>query len=165
MLSGTTYLEINKANGTLTNDWAAVTGSLTYGGGLVVTNSGDSLTLGDIFPLFSASLFSGWFNTVTLPPLGPGLHWATNQLAIDGTLRVAAPTPPLILPVSLQGTNLLLSIASEFGVTYVLQSASDLDSPTAWVGISTNNGTGTLLNIPAPVDVTQPQQFFRLLAY
>ena len=132
---------------------------------IMVTNSGDALAIGDAFPLFSAASFGGWFNSVALPSLGPGLHWATNQLAIDGTLRVAAPTPPQILPVSLIGTNLQISFASEFGVTYVLQSADVLDIPSTWLNISTNNGTGGLLTFPVPVDNNRPQEFLRLLAY
>lgn len=164
-LAGVTLMEINKSGGALTNDWVASTGTLTCGGALVVTNTGSPLGAGDTFPLFSAGTFGGAFDTVTLPPLALGLHWATNQLLVNGTLSVVTPTPPQLLPVALSGTNLQISLQSELGVSYILEMATSLNAPMAWTPVSTNSGTGALLTIPAPFDAAQPQSFFRLVAY
>ncbi len=164
-LAGATLISVNKTNGAAANNWAAVNGILTYGGALIVTNTGGTLAAGDTFPVFSAASYSGGFSSLTLPPLVPGLHWATNQLAANGTLAVAAPAPPQILSVSLSSTNLQLSLQSESGVSYVLQKAGALEAPITWTAISTNNGTGSLLTIPVLLDTTQPQQFLRLVAY
>ena len=102
---------------------------------------------------------------MTLPPLAPGLQWATSQLLVNGTLSVVAAAPPQLIPVTLSGTNLLISLQSENGLSYVLETATNLNAPTAWTAFSTNNGTGALLTIPAPFDPAQPQSFFRVVAY
>jgi autotransporter-associated beta strand protein len=164
-LGGVTFMEINRTGGALINDWAASTGSLTYGGALIVTNTGSPLAVGDAFPLFSAASFGGAFSTVTLPPLGLGLQWATNQLLVNGTLSVIRPTGPQLLPVMLSGTNLQISLQSELGLSYILEMTTSLDAPMAWTPVSTNSGTGALLTIPAPFEAAQPQSFFRLKAY
>jgi fibronectin-binding autotransporter adhesin len=164
-LGGVTLMEINKTGGALTNDWAASTGAITYGGALVVTNTGSPLAAGDTFPLFSAASLDGAFNTLTLPPLAPGLQWATSQLLVNGTLSVIRFTGPQILPVVLSGTNLQISLQSELGVSYILEMTTSLDAQMAWTPVSTNSGTGALLSIPAPFEAAQPQSFFRLKAY
>jgi autotransporter-associated beta strand protein len=164
-LAGVTLLEINKSGSTLTNDWAASTGTLTYGGALVVTNTGSPLTLGDSFPLFSAATFGGAFSTMTLPPLAAGLAWSASQLPLSGTLSVVLSSPPQLVPVGLSGTNLLVSLQTELGSNYILQSATNLDTPMAWVPVSTNSGTGAVLTISAPFDSTQPQSYFRVVVY
>ncbi len=51
----TTVMEINKSS--LTNDQLLVSGSLNYGGTLVVTNLGGTLAGGDSFQLFHAGAF------------------------------------------------------------------------------------------------------------
>jgi autotransporter-associated beta strand protein len=163
-LAGTNRMEINNVSG-LTNDSISVTGTLTYGGALVVTNSGTALSSGDTFALYSASAFAGGFSTLTLPPLTAGLHWDLTQLSTNGTIRVAPPTPPLILPVSLVGTNLQISIPTELGVSYILQSAPALVQPISWAPVSTNSGTGNTLTQQVPVDPATPQQYFRFVAY
>ena len=164
-LGGVTFMEINKAGGALTNDWAASSGSLTYGGLLIVTNTGGSLVAGDTFQLFSAASFAGAFNTMTLPPLGPGLRWTTSPLAVNGTLSVVGATGPQLMPMGVSGTNLLISLQSELGASYVLESATSLDAPIPWTPVSTNGGTGAVLTIPAPFDAAQPRSFFRVVVY
>jgi len=164
-LAGTTALEIAKSGTTLTNDVVAVGGVLTYGGVLSVTHAGDALAAGDSFQLFSAADHAGTFAVTNLPALDTGLRWTTTQLATNGTIEVVSLTPPEILPLTMDGTNLLISIQSEAGVTYVLQSTEDLNPPVLWSGIATNLGTGALLTFSVPVDALMPQRFFRLEAY
>ncbi|HOC57265.1 MAG TPA: autotransporter-associated beta strand repeat-containing protein [Verrucomicrobiota bacterium] len=88
-LSGTVAMDINKSGATLTSDKVELTtGTLTYGGTLKVTASGDTLALGDTFNLFDASAFAGSF-TLDLPGLPTGLVWDTSTLLVDGTIVVA----------------------------------------------------------------------------
>lgn len=87
-LSGTVAMDINKSGATLTSDKVELTtGTLTYGGTLKVTASGDTLALGDTFNLFDASAFAGSF-TLDLPGLPTGLVWDTSTLLVDGTIAV-----------------------------------------------------------------------------
>lgn len=90
-LQGATLMEISKNGATLTNDQFLVTGTLTYGGTLTVTNLGPTaFVAGDTFPLFSATAYAGAFTMITLPPLAPPLFWK-NNLLVNGSLEVAAP--------------------------------------------------------------------------
>ncbi len=164
-LAGTTVLEIRKDGATLTGDSLAVGGALTFGGALVVTHTGWDLASGDAVPLFRAQSFSGSFANLTLPALLPGLTWNTATLAVDGTLRVAGVPLPQFLPPGAAGANLVLQFPSLPGVSYVLQQTSDLTPPAAWTSLSTNVGDGSLLTIPAPLDSTAAQRFFRFLSY
>ena len=88
-LQGSVLMEISKNGETLTNDQIqAITGTLTYGGTLVVTNLGPTtLATGDRFPLFSATNYAGSFSSISLPPLAAGLDW-TNKLLVDGSIEV-----------------------------------------------------------------------------
>ena len=72
----------------LTNDSAIISGALTNGGTLIITNIGaDALAAGDSFKLFNAASYSGAFASAVLPPLPAGLAWNTNSLNTNGTLR------------------------------------------------------------------------------
>jgi autotransporter-associated beta strand protein len=163
-LAGTLLIEINKTGPAITNDLVVVAGPLTLGGALVVSNTGSALADGDKFKLFDAPSFSGSFASHSLPPPGAGLVWNTTLLGVDGTLRVEAAPAPLLLPVSLNGGNLTVQFQSTTDVNYVLQAATNLVPPVAWASVLTNAGTGGLLTIPVPVDSSQPQRFYRLMA-
>ncbi|MGN6644477.1 MAG: hypothetical protein ACTHKU_15905, partial [Verrucomicrobiota bacterium] len=141
-----------------------VSGTLTLGGTLIVTNVGPALTAGASFNLFNAGSLSGSFASVSLPELGSDLRWNTNQLASDGILSIVAVTAPLIQP-SLSGTNLVLQFPTEPGVNYILESTIGLNAPVFWQPQQTNQGNGSILSIEIPIDAQQPQSFFRLLAY
>jgi autotransporter-associated beta strand protein len=165
MLAGNLVMETSKAGSTLTNDVLLVGGTLTLGGNLTVTHSGNAPAAGDTFPLFTAANLGGNFANENLPGLTAGLRWDSSSLATDGKLRVAAITPPTIQPVSFDGTNLLLQVSSETGVSYVLEATPSLDAPVFWTAIATNSGTGGLLTFPISVSAESPQQFFRMATY
>ena len=111
-----TLMEISRQSGVLSNDLVAVTGTLTLGGTLTVTNIGpDPLAAGDSFDLFNAGTFSGGFGSVTLPALGVGLKWYTNNLAVNGTISVSNITYTLTYAA---GANGSISGASPQTVNY-----------------------------------------------
>jgi beta-mannanase len=70
------------------------------------------------------------------------------------------PPPPTILLPSLNGTNLTFYINSQSGFDYVLEMTPQL-APASWAGIQTNAGGGTL-TFAIPVNLTNPQRFFRI---
>ncbi len=84
----TTVIEINKT--TLARDQLNALNTLTYGGTLVVTNLGGTLTNGDSFKIFNAGSYAGSFATSNLPPLAPDLLWNTATLNTSGTLGVVS---------------------------------------------------------------------------
>lgn len=107
-LLGTTELEINKTGLTLAADLVDVAQSLTLGGALNVTASGDALAMGDTFNLFDAGAFSGSFEAVNLPALTGGLNWDVTGLADTGVIAVV-PEPSALL-VMASGVGLLVGL-------------------------------------------------------
>lgn len=151
-LAGTTIVELDKANGT--NDMFVATAGLSYGGDLIVTNLGGTLAVGDVFKIFDSTLYSGTFNTLTLPSAIPaGAIWNLDNLAVDGTIRVTGPT----LNVVNNGTSLDFSWTG----TFKLQSQTNSLS----VGLSNNWSDypgGGSSPVTVPVDPAAPAVFFRL---
>ena len=101
-LAGQTSMEISKSGATLTSDLIRGVSTLTYGGTLTVTASGDALAAGDTFTLFTATSYAEAFTTYNLPALGAGLGWDTSRLAIDGSIRVSQ-VYPVTCQVELEG--------------------------------------------------------------
>jgi uncharacterized repeat protein (TIGR02543 family) len=92
-LAGTAFMEINKTGTTLTNDLVTGATTLTFGGTLTVSSSGDALVGGESFTLFSANQYAGAFTATNLPALAAGLHWDLSQLSQNGTIRVLGVGP------------------------------------------------------------------------
>jgi autotransporter-associated beta strand protein len=83
-LGGTILAELDQATAQKSDKLVLTNGTLTYGGTLVVTNIGPALT-NQTFTLFSAPAYAGSFSSITLPA-GGSLHWATNNLTVNGTI-------------------------------------------------------------------------------
>ena len=90
VLAGSAVMEVSRNGGVPTNDLVFVTGTLTQGGALIVTNTGtNALTAGNSFKLFTAGTYAGSFTNLSLPALAGGLTWKTNTLASNGTIAVS----------------------------------------------------------------------------
>ena len=163
--SGTVRLEVSRTGALLTNDVVAVTGTLTYGGALVVTNIGpDALALGSSFKLFNATSYAGSFASLTLPALTSGLTWA-NKLLADGSVAVITNSPPVIATPFMNGTNLIFSVTGGTpGGAWNLLTTTNLALP--MVSWSTNRsgvfdalGDVTLTN---GIISSEPQRCYRI---
>ncbi len=89
VLNGTNFSRINRNGGSpLFDQLALSSGTLTYGGTLVVSNAGAALTGGEVFTNFNAATYSGTFASTILPALSAGLNWHLGRLTTDGTIRV-----------------------------------------------------------------------------
>ncbi len=114
MPGSTTFLRINKA--AQTNDLLQVSGALTYGGTLIVTNLAGTLVSGDSFQLFNAGSYSGTFNGLVLPRL-VGLGWNTNGLT-NGIISVGPVAPQITADLPSQVTRVSgQSFAYSIGVS------------------------------------------------
>ncbi len=97
--TSTNVLTITKSAGPVFSSDLIKADTVTYGGRLKVTASGDALALGDTFQLFNAQAFSGTFATTDLPDLNAGVTgwgWDLSRLTVDGTMSVTG-TPPYII--------------------------------------------------------------------
>jgi hypothetical protein len=160
----TSFFELNKAS--TTNDQLRVSGTLTYGGTLSLTNLAGTLVAGDSFKLFSAGTYSGAFASLQPTTPGPGLAWNTNSLSIDGTLQITLASPPIIGSPAFDGANFLFQISNSApGSGYsVLGSTSLTLSLTNWSLLSTGlfGALGNSTFVTNPVNYPTQQLFFRL---
>ncbi|HEV2319612.1 MAG TPA: autotransporter-associated beta strand repeat-containing protein, partial [Verrucomicrobiae bacterium] len=148
----------------LTNSAVKVSGTLTEGGTLNVTNSGSTaFAAGDTFTLFSAGAFSGAFGKFMLPSLSPGLAWNTSALNQSGTLSVVALTSPVIGSVKVSNGNLVVrGTGGPDGLTYDVQVTTNLISP-LWTSVMTNQfDAGGNFIFSNTVSSGSPQFYYRL---
>jgi len=163
-LAGTTIIDVSHSGSTVTNDQVLCSQALTYGGALIVTNSGpDPLVAGNTFNLFSALAHSNSFSAVQLPALGYGLNWNTNGLG-TGVVQVVL-TVPVFSSVSLSETNLVMSGSNGLaGEPYYVLTSTNLTLPTSnWIRLLTNNfGMDGTFNESIPIAPADVERFFRL---
>ena len=79
---------LSKSGGVTSSDRVSGMSAVTLGGALSVSLSGQPVSDGDVFQLFSAGAYTGAFASLNLPWLYNDLQWDTAQLSINGTLRV-----------------------------------------------------------------------------
>ena len=164
-LNGTTVVDVAHTG----CDKVAGIGSLTLGGTLKVVVNG-TLNGSEVFNLFAATSYSGDFTSYDLPTLPDPMTWNTTLVPSQGILKIdggAPPQPPqpTISPVTISGTNLVVSATTVSGASYVLQSATNLTPTVIWNNESTNAGTGGTLTINVPIEPGKPQKFLRFWAY
>jgi len=160
-LNGTTLLKISHAP--LTNDLVTKTGSLSYAGKLIVTNTAGTLAAGDNFKLFSAPNYTGAFASMVLPPLTGNLLWDTNTLNASGSISVVTLSSPAITNILMAGTKLVLSGAGGAADwPFVLLSSTNLLAA-QWTPLATNQfgltGGFVFTNLISP---NSPPTFYRL---
>ncbi len=151
----TTLLEISKA--AQTNDQLIATGTLTYGGALIVTNLSGTLAAGDTFQLFVAGAYNGSFSSNSLPALNPGLAWNTSTLN-SGSISVVS-TVPTNLTWTVNGTNMNLSWPAGY-TGWRLQVQTNNLAGTNWVDVPDSTLTNSMI---LPVDPTAGSLFYRLI--
>ena len=139
-------------------------GVVTYGGSLAISSVGGALAGGDSFKLFNAGSYAGGFGSLSLPALGAGLSWNTNQLLTAGVLAVVPPysTTPTNLTYAATNNSLVLNWpADHIGWRLVVQTNS------LQVGLTTNWTTvagSTLTNsMTLPMTPTNGAVFYRLV--
>jgi autotransporter-associated beta strand protein len=154
----TTILEISAP--ALANDQLVASGTLTYGGTLVVTNISGTLTAGDTFQLFQAGTIYGAFTSNSLPPLDGGLAWS-NSIAVNGSITVVSTVSTVSTNIlcNVSGTNLALSWPADH-TGWRLQVQTNSLNGTNWVDVPGSSST----NYEAlPLDSTVQSIFYRLI--
>ena len=147
-----TAMDINKTGATLTQDLLAGTGSVTFGGTLTVTATGDPLTVGNSFKIFNKATYSGGFSTINLPALTNGLLWDTSTLANNGTITVIAADatlpPSFSPPAGFYIGEQSVTITGDSGSTihYTTDGTDPIDSVTVIAAAS------PVVGITVPVD-------------
>lgn len=148
--NGTISLRLNKSGSSLTNDNIAGLTTLALGGTLRLSITGNQITAGDSFRLFSAASYSGSFFSITPAVPGYNLVWNTSDLAVNGTLGVSVgAVAPQINGITLSGTNFLMNGAGgAAGYGFSVLSTTDLTQPlTNWTLSATGvcDGSGNFV--------------------
>ncbi|HEX5220665.1 MAG TPA: autotransporter-associated beta strand repeat-containing protein, partial [Verrucomicrobiae bacterium] len=97
----TTRIEINKTSGT--KDLLDASGTINYGGTLIVTNLSGTLAEGDSFKIFDGNSYAGSFTSLNLPPLPPNLMWYPGPLTTSGTISVVSTNFTIPQPLTWAG--------------------------------------------------------------
>jgi autotransporter-associated beta strand protein len=160
----TNFFEISKASGVRTNDLVAVSGALSLGGTLVVTNLGpETLSAGDSFKLFNAGSWGGSLTNFVLPPLAAGLGWNTTTFSTNGTLTVINFSSPVILPgPGVSGGNFNFQFIGTLGQHYRVDFTPDVSAIGPWTPL-----TDILSLAYSPFTISDPittnQRFYRVV--
>ncbi len=153
----TNLMEISKTP--LTNDQLRVTGLLTLGGTLVISNLSGTLSGGDSFRLFQAGSINGAFASFKLPVLGANLAWNTSNLGSSGVLSVVS-TASAKLTWNVSGANLTMTWPSDHTGWRLLTSTNLAGNN--WVDVSSNSVMATN-QIALPINATNDSVFYRLV--
>lgn len=139
IFNGTNFMEINRNGGfPLADKLVLTSGTLNYGGALVVSNMGAALAGGEVFTLFAAPAYSGAFAATILPTLNAGLNWFPGGLTTDGTIKVNR--RPVTSPLTF--TNVAPSVL-QIPFATLTSNSTDADGNTitvSSVNLTTTNG-------------------------
>ena len=163
-LSGTNVMELNKSGAILTSDLVTNITTLTCGGTLALTITGDALAAGDSFKLYSFNTATGAFGAITPTTPGPGLTWDTSTLTSDGILRVTAVPQPYITSIVVSGTDIIISGTNTTpGGSYsVLTSTNVALSIASWTPLLTQSFNGLNFSFTNAMDPGEALRFYRL---
>jgi autotransporter-associated beta strand protein len=167
LAGGQAWLAVSKTGGVLANDFITGVTTLTYGGTLVVTNSGpDALITGDSFKLFNAASYAVTFTNYSLPPLATNLVWNTSGLVVNGTIAVAAAiqAPVINGGAMLTSGGVQFSFSGPNGQSYKVLGTTNLSIPmTNWV-VLTNGTFGVGPATFTDPAATNPAGFYRVVS-
>jgi len=161
-VSGAVAMKINDATAPNSDEFVATAVTVNPGATLTVADIGTNLVAGDTFRLFSTPI-SGSFSTVTLPALsGQGLYW-TNNLAVNGSIAVAASVntnPTNIVATVNAGTLTLAWPQDHTGWTLQVQTnSSSVGLGNNWVDVPGSTATNA---VSIPISASSGAVFYRL---
>ncbi|MCX8090771.1 MAG: hypothetical protein N3I86_07530 [Verrucomicrobiae bacterium] len=160
----TNVMEIHKAAGPVytADKLRVINGTLTLGGTLVVTASGEPLAPGDSFDLFDGTL-AGNFTTLVLPTPPGGSYWDTSQLGPggNGTITLVGSFGGQVLGLAYTPTVVTVNFQGTPGGAYVVQRAAQVTGP--WTNLLTTNAPISGLFQYLDANPPKPSAFYRLM--
>ena len=85
-----------------------------------------------------------------------------QSMLVKYGLVLPPPEPPVITPV-VSGGDVVMTLPSQSGYTYILQTTTNLVEP-FWTPVATNAGTGSQILFSRPRDSGRLHEYFRVLA-
>jgi autotransporter-associated beta strand protein len=169
-LGGKLAFELNRTASPNHDQLLSVSGTITFGGTLTVTNLGAALQVNDTFQLFSVAatnLDGSGFTAISLATndaTGSIYTW-TNKVAIDGSIQVLSVvspinTNPTNIVVSMTGNTLHLTWPGDH-LGWTLQTNSvGLTATSQWFPYP---GSASVTNVDITINPSKPNVFFRLV--
>ncbi len=142
--------------------------NVVFGGTLQLTNlDGGAYGDGLSFALFNSTHYSGGFSNIIPSNPAPGLRWDTNELAVDGTLRIFSTNTPSPHITGTAQSNGNVVISASGGISYdpcYLLTSTNVGAPISnWTCIATNafttNGVISFTNL---INIGVPSSFYQL---
>jgi hypothetical protein len=158
-VGSTIVAELSRTNVQTADRINVVGNPIAYNGTLVLKNIGTPLQVGDTFTVFNASSYSGSFTLVS-QTLGQVVTWNTANLAVNGTVSVAAVAQISLVPVVTGNTLNLTWPPNQLGMTLQTNSVS-VAAPASWFALP---GSAGVTNVNITIDPNLPNVFFRLVA-
>ena len=166
-LRGTASMDVNKTAGAISSDAVQGFPTISYGGTLQLTLSGEPLAAGDEIHLFTFASASDAFASIVPATPGAGLAWDTSTLTTDGTLRVVAPSTFEFGSVTVDGSDaVFVGGGGPANAEYRVLTSTDLTIPALnWSPVATNvfDASGNF-NFRLPIEPVTPHRFF-ILSY
>ena len=161
--SGILLLALNRSNSPATNDSLAVSGILTGGGTLTVTNLGPALHVNDSFKLFNAGVSGFAYSLQTTDVVNNVSYTWNNTVGSDGKITVASVTPMINtnaprIQVSVTGNTLHLGWPTNAGWT-LLTNSVNLAVTNQWFPYP---NSANLTNVDITVDPVKTNVFFKM---
>jgi len=163
VLNGSVVAEVDRNGGASLADVLAVSVPMTYGGTLVLANTGAPLQPGDTFTVFNAPGYASTFGSVVSQSPGQLVTWNTGNLAVNGTVSVAtvAALAPPTMTNSVSGNTITLTWPSSYqGWILQLQTNSiNTGLSNNWVDVP-DSAASTSATVP--INPANPTVFIRL---
>jgi autotransporter-associated beta strand protein len=151
----TTVMEIGRNGTALTSARIQSSGSLIFGGTLVIADVGDSLLqAGDTWQFFSAPGMGGSFDHIVAPP---GYTFDPSQLAYGRIVVTSAPPPPGFTTFNAGSGNVTLAWPANY-IGWSVQSSTTL-AENDWSDLL---GSDALTQLSFPMDPAVTREFYRL---
>jgi len=165
-LGGLLVLNLNRTNTPINSSRLSVTGTLTAGGTLAVTNIGPALQAGDTFPLFNGGV-SG-FTAVTLATNDANqmIYTWQNNLAANGSIKVLTVVPIVSTNAATAnfrattvGSSLQFNWAPDHLGWQLYTNAAGLTAAGGWFPVP---GSAAVTNETITINPANPNVFFQL---
>jgi autotransporter-associated beta strand protein len=151
-----TEITISRSGSSVIASRIEVSGTLTLGGALVVSDlGGQALKAGDNLFSFNAASTFGNFSSISLPP---GYTLNPDQLALGKVVIDTVPPPPGFDHFSVHGGRIFLSWPSAYKGWFVQSNSIDL-SQQNWLDII---GSEAVTSMDLPMDSAIKHEFFRM---
>jgi autotransporter-associated beta strand protein len=148
-LNSGSIVRFNVNNGVDNDSIVGISNLLYNGTTLIVSNTGSPFAAGNSIKLFDAAtnIING---SIAIQPASPGsgLMWVTTNLAVNGTLLVAAAPaapPAMSKPTKLAGGSMQLTLSGTVGQSYTIYASTNAALP---IGSWTVLQSGTLPSSP-----------------